>query len=115
MYSSGSASHGSIHPVPVDVATATTARSKAWVRFSSSSTSDASPESEDADARPAYTRIGVIAGRPVTDEISAEVGPPATNVRPSRPSDFQLTSDAGLPERSADVGCLVPGCVPWSA
>ena len=114
-YSSGTVDDGGIHPRPVVPATAITARRSAFVRRSSATTRSACSRGEDADSRPTYTRTGSIAGRPVSAVMSSADGPPATKVRPSRPSVSHATSDAALPDRFGDRGRATSGAVSSSA
>jgi hypothetical protein len=114
MYSSELVTSLSTQPVPVGVKTATTARSNAPVRSISRTSSAARCRTSPFDSRPAYSRIGAVAGLPVNAVICAWLGALVTKLRPCRPSDSQLTSEPDPPERSADVGCTTPRPVPLS-
>ena len=52
-----------------------------------------------------------MAGFPVAAAIAAGVDPSATNACPLRPSDRQDSADAGLPDRSGEVGAVRPSGV----
>ena len=86
-------------------------RSKAPVRFSSSSASCARSAAVSAARRPTYTLIGSIAFRPEAALISLAFGPDAMNSRPARPSSSQRRSEAALPALSGEVGCGAVGSI----
>lgn len=108
-YSTDEAMLHLIQPVPVVVATLTTARSKPPARSSSSPTIYAfcwmrSPPLSN----PAQLRIGSSAARPpLNPDGSLTLGPRATKARPCRPSASHVTSDPGPQRRRRR---FVPGC-----
>ena len=110
-YSMEDAVHSSTQPRPVVVINASTPRSKAPVRRSSATTASATWSTDRPFDSPAYTRIGSMAGFPVAAAIAAGVDPSATNACPLRPSDRQDSADAGLPDRSGEVGAVRPSGV----
>jgi len=104
-YSTGWTCHSSTHPEPVAVLTTITARSKAPVRRSSSTTTAArEARSWGSWGMPAYTRIGSSAGRPVTASMSLRRGPRPRKTRPCPPTDSQELRESGEPERSGSWG-----------
>ena len=111
MYSNADATSSFTQPRPVVVTTARVPRSNPPVRSNSSTTRCATPLIESEDSRPAYTRIGCFASRPVNAVISAAVGPLPMKVRPSWPSESQASADIGEPLRSAIKGCSMPSGV----
>ncbi len=109
--SSARAATGLIHPVPVVGTITSTLRSKAPVRSSSLSSTAIRLSSVSAVCRPAYTRIGSLAGLPLSRVSSSASGPVATKLRPWNPSVSHGAKDVGLPDRSGCRGCTTPARV----
>ena len=104
MVSSARAATGLTHPVPVVGMMTSSLRSKAPVRSSSRTMTSIRPASVSAVCRPAYTRMGSLAGRPFTRTSASRSGPVATKFLPSKPSVSHGANDVGLPERSGSAG-----------
>ena len=98
------AATGLIHPVPVVGTMTSTLRSNAPVRSSSRITTSIRAASVSAVCRPAYTRTGSLAARPLTLVNSSASGPVATKLRPSKPSVSHGANDVGLPDLSGSIG-----------
>ena len=111
MYSSESADCGSIQPVPVVPITTRTSRDQASVRSSSLTASCARSSAVGALSTPTYTRIGSSAGSPLNCSRAAASGPRPMKLRPCMPSESQVTSEPGPPERSELVGLVAPCAV----
>ncbi|CAB4324693.1 unannotated protein [freshwater metagenome] len=121
MYSKAAAETGSTHPVPVTVAITRLRRENAPVRSSSAtarsaSAAAASSTPSSTDLMPTYTRIGssTVASAPANPRRSSTVGPPPAKFRPSYPRVSQPTNEPGPPDRSNEVGAVIPGGVPSS-
>ena len=72
------------------------------------------PWSSGAVCSPAYTRIGSLAGLPLSLLSSAACGPVPTKVRPWYPKVLHGANDVGLPDFSASCGCDTPAGVALS-
>ena len=107
-YSTESTACGSSQPAPVVVATTSTFRSKPPVRSSSRTAVATRSARVPPAATPTYTRIGVIAGLPVSSLIWDAVGPPAMKSAPWRPSWSNSTSEPAPADRYVDSGTVRP-------
>ena len=81
------------------------------MRSSSCTASCARSSAVGALSTPTYTRIGSSAGSPLNCSRAATSGPRPMKLRPCMPSESQVTSEPGPPERSELVGFVAPFAV----